>query len=94
MNCNSKMARNGCISAVFCGFRRFCRPFLDVEGDGEEGKVHCDLVFSEVPEPPVCHVVFHLPEHGLVILYEQGANLVQHMPGGLLVDFDVAGKLA
>ena len=47
------------------GFRCFCGPFLDVEGDGEEGKVHCDLVFAEVSEALVVHVVLHLPEHGL-----------------------------
>ena len=40
------------IFCVFCAFCRFCCPFLDVECDGEEGKVHCDLVFPEVSESP------------------------------------------
>ena len=64
MNYEAKCARMWRISAVFCGFGRFGGPFLDVEGDGEEGKVHRDLVFAEVAEAFVCHVVFHLPENG------------------------------
>ena len=55
----------GRISAVLGVFRPFCGPFLDVECDGEEGKVHGDLVFAEVAEALVLHVVLHLPEHGL-----------------------------
>ena len=39
-----------------------CGHFLYVEGNGEEGKVHSDLVFAEVPEPFVLHVCLHLPE--------------------------------
>lgn len=46
-------------------FSYFCGHFLNVESNGEEGKVHGDLVFAEVAEPFVLHVVFHLPEDGL-----------------------------
>ena len=73
MNCDGKMAKSGCISA-FSG--RFCHHrghFLDVEGDGEEGKVHGDLVFAEVSEALVVHVVLHLPEHGLRLYGPPGA---------------------
>ena len=65
MNCGGKMAKMGRISSVSGGFCDFCGHFLDVEGDGEEGKVHGDLVFAEVAEAFVVHVVLHLPEHGL-----------------------------
>ncbi len=65
LNCEAEYAKMGRISAVSGVFRPFGGPLLDVEGDGEEGEVHCDLVFAEVSEAPVCHVVFHLPEHGL-----------------------------
>ena len=59
------MAKMGRISSVSGGFCDFCGHFLDVEGDGEEGKVHGDLVFAEVAEAFVVHVALHLPEHGL-----------------------------
>lgn len=36
---------------------------LYVEGYGEESKVHCCLVFAEVPEPAVCHVELHLAKY-------------------------------
>ena len=65
LNCKAKRDKRWRISAIAGGFCCFCRPFLYVEGDGEEGEVHCDLVFAEVSESPVCHVEFHLPEHGL-----------------------------
>ena len=55
----------GCISPVFDLFCYFRAHFPDVEGNGEEGKVHRDLVFSEVAEAAVCHVELHLPEDGL-----------------------------
>lgn len=55
----------GCISPVFGLFRYLGAHFLDVEGDGEEGKVHCDLVFAGVAEASVCHVELHLAEDGL-----------------------------
>ncbi len=38
---------------------------LSVEGYGEEGRVHCDLVFAEVTEAAVRHIEFHLAEDGL-----------------------------
>ena len=43
-------------------FQQFCGHFLDVEGNGEEGKVHCYLVLAEVLETFVLHVVLHLSE--------------------------------
>ena len=49
----------------FASFCHFCSHFPDVEGHGEEGKVHCDLVLAEVAEALVPHVVFHLSEDGL-----------------------------
>ena len=73
MNCDGKMTKIGCISAVSGGFCHFCGHFLDVEGDGEECKVHGDLVFAEVPEALVVHVVLHLPEHGLGLYGSLGA---------------------
>ena len=59
-----KQARTGAIFTVF-GLLHYLRAhFLDVEGYGEEGKVHCDLVFAEVPEAAVCHIELHLSEDG------------------------------
>ena len=57
-------AKMGCISPVFGLFRYLRAHFLDVEGYGEEGKVHCDLVFPEVAEAAVCHVELHLAKDG------------------------------
>ena len=53
-----------CIFPVFGLFRYLSAHFLDVEGNGEEGKVHRDLVFAEVSEAAVCHVELHLSEDG------------------------------
>lgn len=39
--------------------------FLQVKGNGKEDKVHFNLVNSQMAEPSVCHVVFHLSEDGL-----------------------------
>ena len=52
----------GRIFPVYGLFRYFRAHFLDVEGNGEEGKVHCDLVFAEVTEAAVCHIELHLSE--------------------------------
>ena len=57
-------AKIGRISPVFGLFRYLRAHFLDVEGYGEEGKVHCDLVFPEVAEAAVCHVELHLAKDG------------------------------
>ena len=35
----------------------------DIKSYSKEGKVHCYLVFSHMPEPFVCHVVFHLSKN-------------------------------
>ena len=60
-----KQAKTGCIFPVFGQFRYFRAHFSDVEGYGEEGKVHRDLVLAEVSEAAVCHVELHLSEDGL-----------------------------
>ena len=52
-------------SAFLTFLRRHPGVFLDVEGNGEEAKVHIDLVLAPVPEPLVVLVEFHLPEDGL-----------------------------
>ena len=73
-----------------------CRPFhrsnhfLDVEGSGEECKVHSDLVLAEVTEALLLHVVFHLPEDGLRLYGTVGPVLQaffrgKPLPGLLLV---------
>ena len=54
----------GRISPVFGLFRYLRAHFLDVEGNGEEGKVHRDLVLAKVAEAAVCHVELHLSEYG------------------------------
>ena len=54
----------GRISPVFGPFRYLSTHFLDVEGNGEEGKVHRDFVFAEVSEASVCHIELHLSEDG------------------------------
>ena len=52
-------------SAFLTFLRRHPGVFLDVEGNGEEAKVHIDLVLAPVPEPLVLLVELHLPEDGL-----------------------------
>ena len=54
----------GRISPVFGLFGYLCAHFLDVEGNGKEGKVHRDLVFAEVAEAAVCHIELHLSKDG------------------------------
>ena len=55
----------GVISSLIVLFGYLAAHFLQIEGDGKEGKVHCDLVFAEVTEPFITHVVFHLAEDSL-----------------------------
>ena len=55
----------GCIFPVFGLFRYLRAHFPDVEGNGEEGKVHRNLVFSKVAEAAAYHVELHLTEDGL-----------------------------
>lgn len=50
--------------ALYPLFAELSAHFLDVEGYGKEGKVHRDLVFPEVVETSICHIVLHLPEDG------------------------------
>ena len=51
-----------CNELLSC-FSQFCTHLFDIKSYGKEGNVHCHLVFSHMPEPPVCHVVFHLSEN-------------------------------
>ena len=46
-------------------FYQFSTHFFDIKGYSKESKVHCNLVFSHMPESSVCHVVFHLSKHSL-----------------------------
>ena len=41
------------------------RYFLQSLGNGKEGKVHIDLVFANMTEASVRHIVFHLSENSL-----------------------------
>lgn len=50
--------------ALYPPFDELSAHFLDVEGYGKEGKVHRDLVFPEVAETSICHIVLHLSEDG------------------------------
>ena len=47
----------------FSCFSHFCTHLFDIKRYGKESKVHCHLVFSHMPEPSVCHIVFHLSEN-------------------------------
>ena len=57
-----KRAIIGVISSIIGLFCYLATHFLQIEGDGEEGKVHVDLVLTKMPEPFISHVVFHLAE--------------------------------
>ena len=62
------MIKSAIFWVIFPIIDRFCYlpgHFLEIEGDGEEGKVHSDLVHAEVAEASVVHIVFHLAENGL-----------------------------
>lgn len=50
--------------ALYPPFDELSAHFLDVEGYDKEGKVHRDLVFPEVAETSICHIVLHLSEDG------------------------------
>ena len=41
----------------------FCHHFLNIKGNGKEGKVHFDLVYTDMAKTTICHVVFNLPEN-------------------------------
>ena len=41
----------------------FCHHFLNIKGNGKEGKVHIDLVYTKMAKTIVRHVVFHLSEN-------------------------------
>ena len=47
-----------------CRLFRLSTHFLQIEGNGKEGKVHIDLVFTSMAETSVRHVVFHLSKNG------------------------------
>ena len=41
----------------------FCYNFLNIKGNGKEGKVHIDLVYAKMAKTIVRHIVFNLPEN-------------------------------
>ena len=43
----------------------FCHHFLYIKGNGKEGKVHFDLVFSKMSESFVAVISLHLPKDRL-----------------------------
>ena len=58
-------ARKRAKNKRFAPFWHFCSHFLEIEGHGEEGKIHGDLVFAKMAESLVLHVVLYLPEYRL-----------------------------
>ena len=54
------MANTGPLYRLF----QLSTHFLQIEGNGKEGKVHEDLILSKMAETFVIHIVFHLSEHG------------------------------
>ena len=50
------------ITSLFCYLGAH---FLQIKGNGEESKVHGNLVFVEVSESFVRHIVLHLAENSL-----------------------------
>ena len=72
-------ARFFCKKSAFLTFlRRHPDVFLDVEGNGEETKVHIDLVFPLMAESLVLFVELHLPEDGFR-LYRPLAPVLQSL---------------
>ena len=55
------MANTGSLYRLF----QLSTHFLQIEGNGKEGKVHIDLVFANMTEASVRHIVFHLSENSL-----------------------------
>ena len=55
------MANTGPLYRLF----QLSTHFLQIEGNGKEGKVHFDLVFSKMSESFVSVVGFHLTENSL-----------------------------
>ena len=53
------------VMSPFPSFISLAHIFFDIKGYGKESKVHCNLVFSHMPESSVCHVVFYLSKHSL-----------------------------
>lgn len=51
------------ISSIHHHFSRCLRIILKIEGHGEEGKVHTDLIFPKMSETFVVHIVLHLSEN-------------------------------
>ena len=64
--------------ALFSGFSGH---FLDIKGNGEESKVHGDLVLAEVSEAFVVHVVLYLSEDRLRFYGTFGAVLKSFFRG-------------
>ena len=41
----------------------FCHHFLNIKGNGKEGKVHFDLVYTDMAKTTIRHIVFNLSEN-------------------------------
>lgn len=41
----------------------FCHHFLNIKGNGKKGKVHFDLVYTDMAKTTIRHVVFNLSEN-------------------------------
>ena len=41
----------------------FCHHFLYIKGNGKEGKVHFDLVYTDMAKTTICHIAFNLSEN-------------------------------
>lgn len=53
------MANTGPLYRLF----QLSTHFLQIEGNGKEGKVHFDLVYTDMAKTTICHVVFNLSEN-------------------------------
>ena len=60
-SCKLVKPSNQPVHTFFC---HFCTHLFYIEGNGQEGKVHEDLVLSKMSETFVVHIVFYLSEHG------------------------------
>ena len=60
-SCKLIKQSNQPVHTLFC---QFCTHLFYIEGNGQEGKVHEDLVLSKMSETFVVHIVFNLSEHG------------------------------
>ena len=61
-SCKLIKQSNQPVHTLFC---QFCTHLFYIEGNGQEGKVHEDLVLSKMSETFVVHLVFNLSENGM-----------------------------